>query len=191
MLDTGSGPNLIKEQHINNRNDINHINILKLNGINNYPVFTLGEIILTLFGRPVSFHIVSDDFPIVQSGILGSEFFKQTFAKIDYSQGYLKVAGERIPFHSSQTISEFEAKLPLEGYLEDLIDGDVCCKVYSPDGNILNKEKGNQVPTMETKPTTGHFINNQRGTDKGINLTKRRKGTNDFKVRGSVGFPAT
>ena len=49
------------------------------------------EIILPLFGERVTFHIVSDDFPISQSGILG-DFFKQTSSKIDYAKGYLDVS---------------------------------------------------------------------------------------------------
>lgn len=93
MLDTGSGPNIIKENFIPKNIKINYTNILKLNGINNYPVYTLGEVTLTLFGLPVSFHIVSNDFPIPQSGILGNDFFKQTFSKIDYAQGHLDVSG--------------------------------------------------------------------------------------------------
>lgn len=76
MLDTGSGPNIIKEDFVPKGTDVNFSNILKLNGINNYPVYTLGEITLALFDSLVSFHIVSNDFPIPQSGILGNDFFK-------------------------------------------------------------------------------------------------------------------
>ncbi|EFN68951.1 hypothetical protein EAG_02025, partial [Camponotus floridanus] len=84
MIDTGSGPNIIKENFKPEGIKINYRKILKLNGINDYPVYTLGEIVLTFFELPVVFHIVSNDFPIPQSGILSNEFFKQTFSKIDY-----------------------------------------------------------------------------------------------------------
>ncbi|KYN41487.1 hypothetical protein ALC56_04092 [Trachymyrmex septentrionalis] len=81
MLDTGSGPNIIKEKFISRDTTVNHNNILKLNGINEYPVYTLGEINLPLFENKVTFHIVANDFPITQSGILGNDFFKQTSSK--------------------------------------------------------------------------------------------------------------
>ena len=103
MLDTGSGPNLIKEKFISKEIKINHANILQLNGINNYPVYTFGEIILPLFGIPVKFHMVSDDFPIPQSGILGNDFFKQSLATIDYEQKHLEISGNYIPFSPPET----------------------------------------------------------------------------------------
>ncbi|EFN89119.1 hypothetical protein EAI_12058, partial [Harpegnathos saltator] len=62
--------------------DSNHI--LKLSGINEYPVYTIGEIVIIILGIPVNFHVISDDFPIQSCGILGNDFFQQTKAKIDY-----------------------------------------------------------------------------------------------------------
>jgi len=70
MLDTGSGPSIIKENFVPKNKPVNYNNILKLNDINKYPVHTLGEITLLLFEKEVAFHIVSKDFPISQSGIL-------------------------------------------------------------------------------------------------------------------------
>lgn len=103
MLDTGSGPNVIKEKFVPDSTIINHDNILKLNGINDYPVYTLGEITLTIFKLPVKFHIVPDEFPISQSGILGNDFFNQTSSKIDYADGHLNVAGINVPFSSPES----------------------------------------------------------------------------------------
>ncbi|KAL6255671.1 hypothetical protein P5V15_012916 [Pogonomyrmex californicus] len=78
MPDTSSRPNIIKENLIPEDEKINYTNILKLNGINNYPGYTLGKITLILFNKPITFHIVANNFPIPQSGILGNDFFKQT-----------------------------------------------------------------------------------------------------------------
>ncbi|EFN77171.1 hypothetical protein EAI_09634, partial [Harpegnathos saltator] len=64
MLDTGSGPNLIKEACISATPDLDPTHILKLNGINNSPVCTIGKIIKIILGIPVNFHVISDDFPI-------------------------------------------------------------------------------------------------------------------------------
>jgi len=49
MLDTGSGPNIIKENFVPKGKTVNYNNILKLNDINEYLVYTLGEITLPLF----------------------------------------------------------------------------------------------------------------------------------------------
>ncbi|KYQ60542.1 hypothetical protein ALC60_00402 [Trachymyrmex zeteki] len=78
MLDTGSGPNIIKETFIPKGIIIDYNSILKLNGINEYPVYTLRKITLSVFGEEVNFHIVSNEFPISQSGILGNDFFEQS-----------------------------------------------------------------------------------------------------------------
>jgi len=58
MLDTGSGQNIIKDNFVSKGNTVNHSNILKLNCINEYPVYTLGEITLLLFVNKVTFYIV-------------------------------------------------------------------------------------------------------------------------------------
>ncbi|KYN39383.1 hypothetical protein ALC56_06201, partial [Trachymyrmex septentrionalis] len=49
MLDTGSGPNIIKETFIPKSSTIDYNNILKLNGINEYPVYIFGKITLSVF----------------------------------------------------------------------------------------------------------------------------------------------
>lgn len=69
MIDTGSSPNLIKENFILKNMNINYAKLLQLNGINNYPVYTFGGIILNLFKIPVSFHIISHNFPIPSRNI--------------------------------------------------------------------------------------------------------------------------
>ncbi|KAL0111266.1 hypothetical protein PUN28_012870 [Cardiocondyla obscurior] len=105
MLDTGSGPNIIKENLISDKLKIDYGNILRLNGINDYPVYTLGRVIIPLFIKQVIFHIVSKDFPISQAGILGNDFFKQTNSRIDYAEGHLEISGERISFSTPETIT--------------------------------------------------------------------------------------
>ena len=76
MLDTDSGPNIIKENFVRKNSIINYSSQLKLNSINEYSIYTLGEISLSFLGNKVAFHIVASDFPILQSGILGNDFFK-------------------------------------------------------------------------------------------------------------------
>jgi len=54
--------------------------------------------------KEVTFHIISNTFPISQFGILGNDFFKQTSSKMDYAKGYLDVSGINVPFFSPETI---------------------------------------------------------------------------------------
>jgi len=96
ILDIGSGSNIIKENFVLKNSIVNYNNILKLNGMNKYPIYMLRKLILPFFGESVTFHIISGDFPISQSGILGNDFFKQTSSKIDYAKRYLDVSGVNI-----------------------------------------------------------------------------------------------
>ncbi|KYN02838.1 hypothetical protein ALC62_06344 [Cyphomyrmex costatus] len=143
---------------------------LKLNGVNKYPVYTLGEITIPLFKQDVTFHLVSDDFPISQSGILGNDFFQQTFSKIDYVKGYLDVSGINIPFFSPETIivaprSESLFYVRVENpdvkvgyvpkikvahgiYLGDTIVENISGKAYLKVISTLDEEIEVQVPTF-------------------------------------------
>ena len=174
MLDTGSGPNIIKEHFVPSDKIINYNNILKLSGINEYPVYTLGEVVLPLFEKEITFHIVSNDFPISQSGILGNDFFKQTFSKIDYAKGYLDVAGINVPFFSPEIITAaprseslfyvrvgnpdikigYIPKLKIAHgiYSKETIAENIDGKAYFNVISTLDEEVEVQVPTLCLKP---------------------------------------
>ncbi|XP_067209984.1 repetitive organellar protein-like [Linepithema humile] len=179
MLDTGSGPNVVKEKYVPENTNTNHSNILKLNGINDYPVYTLGEIMLSIFEIPVKFHIVSDDFPISQSGILGNDFFKQTSSRIDYAHGHLNIAGMNIPFASPEIIiipprssslfyirvknSEIDIgyvpriKLIQGVYSEDAIVENLSGKAFLKVTSNLDEEVEVRVPTLRLRPLDEMF----------------------------------
>lgn len=82
MIDTGAAPNVIKENFVGNKRKINQCEILYLNGITPEKIKTLGSIEIELLGYPVTLHVVPNEFPIVQEGILGSDFL-QDASKID------------------------------------------------------------------------------------------------------------
>ena len=48
MMDTGAGSNLIKQQAVKTNVKINKYECLKLTGINEHPVFTLGQITIDI-----------------------------------------------------------------------------------------------------------------------------------------------
>jgi len=194
MLDTGSGPNIIKENFVPKNKTVNYNNILKLNGINKYPVYTLGESTLPLFEKEVTFHIVSNDFPISQSGILGNDFFQQTSSKIDYAKGYQDISGINVPFFSPETIiasprseSLFyvrvanpevkigyipRLKITHGIYLGDTIVENVSGKAYLNVISTLDEETEVQVPTLRLKPLDELFDNHESNIEAQDNQEK-------------------
>ncbi|KYQ54036.1 hypothetical protein ALC60_08498 [Trachymyrmex zeteki] len=54
-------------------------------------------------GHPVALHVVPDNFPIAQEGILGSDFLCDA-SSINLSERYVEWKGNRIPFTDRETI---------------------------------------------------------------------------------------
>ncbi|CAK9812938.1 Retrovirus-related Pol polyprotein from transposon 17.6 [Anthophora plagiata] len=104
MVDSGSGPNLLKIRSLHPSTKINHNEILRLTGITAQHVLTRGQITLEILGLPAPFHLVDDSFPIAQEGIVGSDFLKRHKAHIDYENELLKSNGRSIPFQSNERI---------------------------------------------------------------------------------------
>ncbi|XP_053597668.1 uncharacterized protein LOC128668535 [Microplitis demolitor] len=77
MLDTSSGPNILKESFCPKEAISDKTKTIKLLGINEIPVEALGEVELDFLDLEIKFLIVPDHFPIEQSGILGSNFFDE------------------------------------------------------------------------------------------------------------------
>ncbi|XP_057339473.1 GATA zinc finger domain-containing protein 14-like [Microplitis mediator] len=84
MIDTGSGPNILKESFCPKGAILDKTKTIKLLGINEIPVEALGEVELDFLDLEIKFLIVPDDFPIEQSGILGSNFFDEAKVQICY-----------------------------------------------------------------------------------------------------------
>lgn len=78
--------------------------ILRLRGITENTLLTLGYLRTETMGLEAIFHIVPDDFPIDQSGILSSEYFRRAGARIDYAGQCLVIRGEEIPFHTREVM---------------------------------------------------------------------------------------
>ena len=75
MTDTGAAQNLIKQRVLNPVVPINSKNVIKLTGINDLQLYTLGEVKINIFGYPTIFNIIPNEFPVEEDGVLGSEFF--------------------------------------------------------------------------------------------------------------------
>ena len=76
MIDTGSDLNLIKEYSVDSGTWVNKNRIYNLVGISTEMIPTRGEIKTFINKIETDFHIVPNDFPIPQNGILGMAFLK-------------------------------------------------------------------------------------------------------------------
>lgn len=75
MVDTGAAPNLIKKRSIH-PDDVDVQNTIIFSGITDRNIATLGSTEIYYMGHAISLHVVNDNFPISQEGILGSDFFR-------------------------------------------------------------------------------------------------------------------
>lgn len=73
MIDTGAETNVIKFGSLNN---IGSIENLKNSRNDREHVTPLGSIILNIFGKPIEFFVVPDEFPTRSDGIIGSAFLR-------------------------------------------------------------------------------------------------------------------
>lgn len=104
MLDTGAQPNIIKKSSLNAQAFIKTNETIQLTGITENVANTLGTTTVYIFDSPVVFHIVPDDFPVITQGILGSSFFTQYNACIDYRNHEITWHNRSIPFKTRESV---------------------------------------------------------------------------------------
>ena len=76
MIGTGAARNLIKQKVLNPEVPINSQTVLKLTGINNLPLYTLGLVKINIFGYPTIFNIISNKSQYKKMECLDRKFFK-------------------------------------------------------------------------------------------------------------------
>ncbi|XP_025161027.1 uncharacterized protein LOC112589987 [Harpegnathos saltator] len=104
MIDTGAAPNLIKKGTLTRNNEIDPIDTLLLKGITAGSIPTLGSITIKYMGFPIKLHVINDDFPIAQEGILGSAFLKDA-GSIDFKNQILTWQGVPIPLSNNTLVT--------------------------------------------------------------------------------------
>ena len=104
MIDTGSDLNLIK-YCVNSRTWTNKNRVYNLVGITREMILTQGEIKTLINGVETHFHIVPNNFPIPQNGILGMAFLKQQGATLSVAGIDIYVGSKNIPSINHKTIS--------------------------------------------------------------------------------------
>jgi len=104
MVDTGAAPNLIKKIQLlpNVRIDPQHL--LRLTGITKGQVDTLELVETNVHGHAVKFHVVPDNFPMTQDGILGSEFLSDV-GKINFVEQTVDWRDASFPFEQWETVT--------------------------------------------------------------------------------------
>lgn len=105
MIDTGSDINLIKRNSLPKDIVIDTKIMLELSGITKGRTRTLGVTNMRISGTNAMFHVVPNDFPIQQDGILGTEFLKTQKATIDYPRASLVINGTPYYFHNDEIIT--------------------------------------------------------------------------------------
>lgn len=103
MVDTGAAPNLVKQNRLNSNAKIDTQTILRLTGITEGEVRTLGKLETDVHGRKTSFHVVDKDFPISQDGILGADFLSGT-GKINFVDQVVEWHDCLFPFGKRETV---------------------------------------------------------------------------------------
>ena len=105
MIDTGAARNLIKQKVLNPEVPINSQNVLKLTGINDLPLYTLGQVKINIFGYPTIFNIIPNEVPVEEDGLLGSEFFQDNSVNVNYTSNCLEIENHCYPFKFTNTFT--------------------------------------------------------------------------------------
>lgn len=86
LVDTGADISIIKQSYVQ---EINKSELINITGITSGTDSTIGTTKLKLFKNntvfDMTFHVVSDNFPIPTNGLLGVDFFKKFSAIINYN----------------------------------------------------------------------------------------------------------
>lgn len=84
MLDSGSEISAIKFNLLRPGMKINALNARSFTTLAPAPIDSLGTTILTIFGRPIIFHVFKGNFDLDADGILGSNYFVLEDVEISY-----------------------------------------------------------------------------------------------------------
>lgn len=76
IVDTGASSNLVKQRNIHPETNIRKTDKLYLNGITKDKIESLGSIQAHYMGYPLELHVVNNNFPISQEGILENDFLR-------------------------------------------------------------------------------------------------------------------
>ena len=169
LLDTGANTNLLVKSAVPENETINKNEIVRLRGITNQPVYSLGSISTKIYGHETKIHLVEDNFLITEDGILGNGFFKENKAKLCFEKNVFEVSGHKIPFHRYTEVYSISAQ-----------DGENQDTHNSPIEAEVNNHQGEQ-PVSNIKN-----INPKKTKHKSANLKIKKNKVVKLKIHKSV-----
>lgn len=159
MIDSGSDATLLRHDLVAPDIPRDKLDVLFLRGITSKPLITLGSVSVVLLGKAVKFHLMPDDFTLPYDGILGTDFFTQAKAIIDYEGKCVRLRGIHIPFAErtvvvakARTVTPFFANIVNPerqcGYIPPLIS---IPGVHLGDAIVTNSNGRAYLPLFNTK----------------------------------------
>jgi len=151
MLDSGADVNLIKEQFVKPSIQINKCNTVMLQGISPNSVTTLGTINIFILGKETEFHLIPDNAPFLQDGILLYDDSSIPFSETEYVT--LKPRSVT-PFYALITNPEIKTGyIPLNKSIDGIYFGEAIVtnsggKAYLPIFNTSERAYNMEIPSI-------------------------------------------
>ena len=98
LLDTGAQVNVIRRQALSPKAKIKHHRNIRLTGIGPGQMITQGTVTIKAFGHQLRFHILPDESPLTEDGMLGAAFICRHKAKLHYDLKVMEILGRMFPF---------------------------------------------------------------------------------------------
>jgi len=103
MIGTRAAPNIVKKRNLCPETQIRANRTLLLSGIIEGNIKILGSTDVHVMESPVTFQVVTDDFFIMQEGILGSDFLRGA-TKTNFAKRSIVWQNTIIPFSQRHTV---------------------------------------------------------------------------------------
>ena len=116
LVDSGSKFNFIKEGILATRPNLSEI--LRLSGITDSYVKTLGTVQECILGFDTKFHVVPENFPIDEEGLLGRDFLQQSGYSINIKEGCIIKGQNRITFYKRKYLLLVPARTTTVGFIK-------------------------------------------------------------------------
>ena len=104
MLDSGSEVNIIRLWFVAPEYRIKDKVVYNLQGMGFNSIQSLRIIKINVATYISEFVVVPHDFPIIHAGILGTEFFLQSRAEMNFSEKYFRVQNYKIKMHQGKNV---------------------------------------------------------------------------------------
>ena len=144
MIDTGADLNVIKQEIISPEISIYTDVVYNLKGITDSNLSTMGYIKVKFLSTEIEIHVV-ETLPIAQDGLLGTTFFKEIGASIDFSKSAVLVEDYILPFDNCKVTIPNRSRNPIPTFPLQASEKRTRSQMTT------NTESGNPRPLKQTK----------------------------------------